>query len=151
MAFILHDICQMVTLPGAELHMGRIKRAYTFLFSALFLSIWSAPCFAADSDLKEIFQDAIYGGLTGTVVGGAILAFTHKPGEHLDYLGYGAAAGVLAGAAYGVAKTANRALAEVENGKVRFAFPAIIPDFQESSAKGKNPVVIVAELVRGKF
>ena len=61
--------------------------------ASLFIAI-STPSFAADSALKEIFEDGFYGGLTGTLVGAALLAFTSKPGDHLDYLGVGAAIGV---------------------------------------------------------
>lgn len=117
--------------------------------ASLFLTI-SSPSFAADSALKEIFEDGLYGGLTGTLVGAALLAFTHKPGDHLDYLGVGAAIGAMGGVTYGVVKS-TRALAEVEDGKVKFAIPTILPDFPDDSVRGKNPVVVTAELIRGKF
>lgn len=128
--------------------MQKLKRCLTFLFSLLCVSGWSLPCHAGESEMKEIFQDAVYGGLTGVVVGAAVMAFTDKPGDHLDYMGYGAAAGTLVGTAYGVFVKA-RSLAEVENGKVRFGIPTIMPGVRERNAS--SSMMITAELIRGKF
>ncbi len=130
--------------------MNILRRTSAVILAAIFIASWNAPCFAADSAFKEIFEDGFYGGLTGTLVGAAILAFTHKPGNHLDYLAYGAATGVFAGVTYGVVKS-GKALAEVDNGKVKFAMPTIMPDFPDDSVRGKNPLVITTELIRGKF
>ena len=116
----------------------------------MLLSSMSVSCFAADNAFKEIFEDAFYGGLAGTLVGGALLAFTHKPADHLDRLTYGAAAGVLVGATYGIVKS-TKSLAEIDHGKVKFAMPTIIPDIQDTNAKGQTPIIVMAELFRGKF
>lgn len=110
----------------------------------------SVPCHAEEAGFETIFRNALYGGLAGALVGGAVLAFTHKPGDHLDYLGYGAAGGVLAGAAYGTLKV-GKALAEVENGKVRLAMPTIMPDFIPAGARGEGAVMLSAQVLRGKF
>ncbi len=118
--------------------------------AALLLICWTAPCFAADDGIREVFQDALYGGLTGALVGAAVLAFTHKPGDHLDYLGVGAAVGVLGGTTYGVVK-ASRALVETNNGSVKFAIPTILPDVKEVNSKGTTSIGLVAEVFRGKF
>jgi hypothetical protein len=118
--------------------------------AGLLLVCWTAPCFAAESALREVFQDALYGGLTGGLVGAAVLAFTNKPGDHLDYLGVGAAVGVLAGTTYGVITT-SRALVETNNGQVKFAFPSILPDIRETGANGPKSIGLVAEVFRGKF
>ncbi len=118
--------------------------------AALLLVCWTAPCFAAEGALREVFQDALYGGLTGGLVGAAVLAFTKRPGNHLDYLGVGAAVGVLAGTTIGVVST-SRSLMEAENGKVKFAIPTIIPDVRQTDAKGSTSIGLVAEVFRGKF
>jgi hypothetical protein len=121
------------------------------LFAAILPITWAAPCIAAESAFREIFQDSIYGGLTGSLIGAAVMAFAKRPGNHLDYIGYGAAGGVLAGAAFGAAKIA-KSLAEIdEKGKVRFAIPAIIPDFNEACSRGPSSYVINAGLLSGKF
>ncbi len=130
--------------------MKGIKRSAEVTMAALFLLCWTVPCFAVESAFREVFEDALYGGLTGGLVGAAVLAFTTRPGNHLDYLGVGAAAGVLAGTTYGVVKT-SRSLVETNNGKVRFAMPTILPDIREGGTKGSTSVGVVAEVFRGKF
>lgn len=110
----------------------------------------STASFASDNTLREVFQDAFYGGAIGTLVGAALLAFTKKPVNHLENIGYGAAVGVLFGTAYGVTKSA-RSLAEIDNGRVRIAMPTIIPDFIESSATRQTTITWRAEILRGSF
>lgn len=122
------------------------------MFLAAFLPIsWAAPCIAAESAFREIFQDSLYGGLTGSLIGAAVMAFAKRPGNHLEYIGYGAAGGVLAGAAFGAARI-SKTLAEIdEKGKVKFAIPAVIPDFKDANSKGQSGYVINAGLLSGKF
>jgi len=115
----------------------------------LLLTVWCTPC-KADDAFEGIFRNAVYGGLVGGLVGAALLVFTHKPGDHLDYIGFGAAGGVLAGVAYGAVKT-TRALAEVENGKVKLAVPTIIPDYVPARTRGEGGVILTAEVLRGRF
>ena len=127
--------------------MIRCFRVVTLSLTALLLAVWSAPCLAAESAFKEIFTDSLYGGIAGTLGGGAVMAFAKKPGDHLDYLGIGAAGGVLVGAAYGL----GRALVNIENGKVKFSMPTIIPDRLEPDYRGKSAFLLSAGLIRGKF
>ncbi len=129
---------------------NNVKRTLSMFLSAMLITSWAVPSFAGDAPVKEVFQDAFYGGLTGALVGAAVMAFTHKPGDHLDYIGYGGAGGVLAGTAIGLITTA-KSLAEVDHGKVRFAIPTIIPDIGDTNSKGQTPYVITAQILRGKF
>lgn len=126
--------------------MKSFKRSAVLLLT--FLSI-ATPTLAAENVFKTFFEDAFYGGLSGGLVGAAVLAFTKQPGKHLDYIGYGAAGGVLVGATYG-AVTTTRSLAQFENGEVKFSMPTIIPEIREAS-KGQNAIVATAELFRGRF
>ena len=130
--------------------MKNFRRLISMVLAAMLLAAWVAPSYAAESPFKEVLQDAVYGGLTGALVGAAVMAFTHKPGDHLNYMGYGGAVGVLAGTAIGTVRTA-RSLAELDHGKVLFAIPTIVPDFQDTNSKGQTPLVIKAELFRGRF
>jgi len=110
----------------------------------------ASSCHAADNSLREVFLDAFYGAGIGTLVGGAFMVFTKKPADHLENLGYGAAAGVLFGTAFGLAKSA-KAFAEIENGKIKIAMPTIIPDLVESPSTGQTTVVWHASFLRGTF
>jgi len=110
----------------------------------------AASAFASDNAFREVFEDAFYGGAAGALVGAALLAFTKKPADHLDYLGYGAASGVLVGSAYGVAKSA-RSLAQIDKGSIKFALPTVLPDLTESPATRQTTITWRAELLRGTF
>ncbi len=129
--------------------MKKMGNTAIALLVAMLVMGWCAPCFA-ESEIKEVFQDGLYGGLTGVLVGAAVLAFAHRPGDHLDYMGYGGATGVLVGVTYGVVKS-SKALAEVENGKVRFALPTIMPDIKDPNSRGETAIIVMAEVVRGRF
>lgn len=115
---------------------------------SLFASASSA--FAADDTIKEVFTDAFYGAAIGGLVGGAFMVFTRKPLDHFNYVAYGAASGVLVGTAVGLAKSA-RAFAEVENGRVKVAFPTIMPELVVSPSSGQTTVAWKADLFRGTF
>ncbi|HEY4485847.1 MAG TPA: hypothetical protein VI702_05975 [Nitrospiria bacterium] len=78
---------------------------------------------AEDGSFQTVFKDSFYGGLTGALVGGAILVFRDHPGDHLNYISRGAAIGVIAGAAFGIFDVST-SLVEIEHGKVVFHFPA---------------------------
>ena len=110
----------------------------------------ASSAFAYDDTLREVFTDAFYGAAIGGLVGGAIMVFQTKPFNHVDYIAYGAASGVLAGTAYGLAKSA-RAFAEVENGRVKVAFPTITPELQVSPVSGQTTVAWKTDLIRGTF
>ncbi|MFZ2949993.1 MAG: hypothetical protein WA003_10960 [Desulfuromonadaceae bacterium] len=129
--------------------MKRFKRLVTVLTMLSLLSATSSA-FAADDTIKEVFTDAFYGAAIGGLVGGALMVFTNKPLDHADRIAYGAASGVLVGTVYGLAKSA-RAFAEVENGRVKVAFPTIIPELVESPSTGRTTIAWRADRIRGTF
>lgn len=129
-----------------------MKRIMSLVVCTALITLFSAAtsAYADDNSFREIFRDALYGGAAGSLVGAAVMVFTKKPADHLDYIAYGAATGVLAGATYGVVKSTT-ALASIDNGKVRIAIPTIIPDLAELPASGQTKVTWKAELLRGTF
>jgi hypothetical protein len=130
--------------------MSRVTKFVVIAIAVSMLTSVSTPCKAAENPFVETFQSSLYGGLVGALVGGAVLVFAKHPGDHLDYIAYGGAGGVLLGAGYGIAK-ASKSLAEYENGKVKFAIPTIVPGLQENTATGQTSIVYNAQLVRGTF
>ena len=110
----------------------------------------ATSAFADDNAFRDTFLSAVYGGAVGALVGASLMVFTKKPLDHLDYMGFGAAAGVLAGTAYGVGK-ASRALASIENGNFKISMPTIIPDLVESPGTKQIIVSFRAEILRGTF
>ncbi|MDD2367279.1 MAG: hypothetical protein PHN84_14065 [Desulfuromonadaceae bacterium] len=115
---------------------------------SVFSSTTSA--FASDTTITEVFTDAFYGGAIGALVGGALMVFTKKPADHLNFIAYGAATGVLVGTGYGLAKSA-RAFAEVEDGRVNFALPTISPELLVSPDSRHTTVAWKADIIRGTF
>lgn len=99
-----------------------LKRILVCLIVICLGTTISAVSYAEENAMREVFRDGFYGGLAGALVGGAFLAFKDEPGDHLNYIAYGAAGGVLAGTLYGMASV-SRAFAEVENGKVYVNLP----------------------------
>ena len=120
------------------------------LMSLVSILCAATSAFADDNAFRDTFQSAFYGGAVGALVGAALLVFTKKPADHLDYMGFGAAAGVMAGTAYGVGK-ASRALASIENGKLKIAIPMIIPDLVESPGTKQTAVAFRANILQGTF
>ncbi|MBT1072066.1 hypothetical protein [Pelotalea chapellei] len=130
--------------------MHKVSRIISAFLLISFLAA-TPSAFAEESALKEVFHDALYGGAIGTLVGAALMAFTKKPADNLNYMAFGAASGVLAGTAYGVGKTSTRALASIENGKVKIAVPTIMPDLIESPVSKQTIVSWRADILRGTF
>ncbi len=127
--------------------MNSFMRKMSMVLS-FFLSVcWSVPCRAAENAFKGVLDDPMYGGLSGSLVGATVMAFANKQVENLDYMAYGAATGVMVGAAYSIGK----ALVVMENGKMKLSMPIVIPDIQDTNSNGKTPVVFMAEVIRGKF
>jgi hypothetical protein len=129
-----------------------MKRFRTTILLATVVAFCSAVTSASadEATFREIFRDALYGGAAGTLVGAAVMVFTKKPADHLEYMGYGAASGVLLGAAYGMVRS-SMALASIDNGSIRIAIPTIIPDVSESPGNGQTKVTWRTELLRGTF
>jgi hypothetical protein len=130
-----------------------VKRIWRFFFILLmFLLVfsWSGCCIAGEDRVKEVLTNTLYGSLAGVLVGAVVLAFTKKPGDHLEYLAYGAAGGAVGGTGYALVKS-SRPMAELDDGKVTLAVPTIMPDIGDTNSKGQKPVVIMAELFRGNF
>ncbi|MDD2309295.1 MAG: hypothetical protein PHH91_06900 [Desulfuromonadaceae bacterium] len=129
--------------------MNQLKKLVAIMTLAVLLTTTSSA-FAADDTISEVFTDAFYGAAIGGLVGGALLVFRSKPLDHLNYIAYGAASGVLVGTAYGLAKSA-RAFAEVENGRVKIALPTITPELVTVPGSGRSTIAWRADLLRGTF
>ncbi len=129
--------------------MKRFNRLIALLTLVSMLGV-ATSALAEENAFQTTFESAFYGGAVGALVGAALMVFTHKPADHLDYMGYGAAVGVLAGTAYGVAKS-SRALASMENGNLKIAMPTITPELVESPVTRQTSVSWRADIFRGTF
>ncbi|HET6465005.1 MAG TPA: hypothetical protein VFH55_05270 [Nitrospiria bacterium] len=90
---------------------------------------------AEENSFEMVFKDGFYGGLAGALVGGAALAFKDHPGDHLNYISYGAAIGVFVGVAFGLVKTGHD-LAELDDHRLVFHLPM---PMLTSTVRGPSP------------
>lgn len=130
--------------------MKRFKRIVALTTLVALLGTTSSAFAVDENAFRETFTSALYGLSVGALVGTALMVFTHKPADHLDYIGFGAAAGALAGTVYGVARS-SRSFASIENGSVKIAMPTIIPDLVESPVTRQMSVSFRADILRGTF
>lgn len=127
-----------------------IKRLVIAVMAVVLFSAGAVPAAAAENPIKVVLEDAIYGGLVGTLLGTATLAFYKHKSDHLDNIGYGAALGVMVGTGIGVYSNLDRPFAAYDNGTVKLALPTIMPEFQENS-RGQMVMAVKADLLRGIF
>lgn len=115
------------------------------LVGMLAAALWAAPAKAADYEVQNVFEDALYGAGIGAVVGlGFALIGNQSAKNTVSYVLTGTGVGIIAGTAYGVYIN-TRAAAEIEDGKVRFALPTPKLDVQ-----GRD-IALSADLVRARF
>ncbi|MDX8401789.1 MAG: hypothetical protein R8K47_04070 [Mariprofundaceae bacterium] len=77
---------------------------------------------AADFELQNTMEDAVYGGAIGALVGAGAMLVSGSPTSHWNYLFTGTGIGLIAGALYGVYSSA-RPLASLEDGRLNLAVP----------------------------
>lgn len=118
-------------------------------FCALFvLAASPAVVEAADLEVETVFEDALYGGAIGALVGAGVMLVSSTPTDHWDYIVTGAGIGIIAGTAYGV-YISSRSFAEIEDGKMFVGVPTpkvIVQKYQETAAVG-----VEADLLRIRF
>lgn len=129
--------------------MQRSRVMITIALAAILVLGAVAPAGAVEPAFDTVFQDALYGGLTGALVGGALMVFQDEPLDHLNYIAYGAAGGVLVGAFFGLVGSSG-ALAQVEGDRVRIGLPALVP-VVEPGRQNTVALGLRAELLRVRF
>lgn len=124
--------------------------AVTLIFS---IFAFSSAAKAEEDTLHRTLTDALYGGIIGALLGGAALALTSHPGDHLSYIPTGAAIGVIAGTAWGVATSAGvvQSVGEVENNRLTFKVPTVNAYTVTDSRTQSRETVESVELFRYKF
>lgn len=127
--------------------MNKLRLLVATAVSSLYLCVFPLPCLTAEILAKDAAQDSVLGGVTGILSGVTTRTFTRRPDDSLQYLAPDAAAGITAGVAEDAESSS--ALLEVDNGKVRFGIPIVIPDVKDSARK--TTVVVIAEIIKGRF
>ncbi len=86
--------------------------------------------------ISDVAMDGLWGGLVGTLVGGATLAFVEHSSEHTDNIKIGAGVGIILGTAYGSMQL-SRSLVQVNDGEMAVQIPVIEPT-RDSSTRGNT-------------
>ena len=94
------------------------------------LGLTALPAQAADFEVQNTLEDALYGGAIGALVGAGAMLVSSTPSKNVSYIATGAGFGIIIGAIYGVT-TGTRALAKVEDGQLQIAIP--IPELALTS------------------
>ena len=112
------------------------------------LGLTALPAQAADFEVQNTMEDALYGGAIGALVGAGAMLVSSTPSKNVSYIATGAGFGIIIGAIYGVniatgagfgiiigaiygVTTGTRALAKVEDGQLQIAIP--IPELALTS------------------
>lgn len=116
----------------------------------LALALAATPVGAKDDALADVLVDGFYGGLIGALLGTAVMVMTENRDEHQSYITTGAALGVIAGTAYGLAKVSHFAAITVDEGRVAWRVPRIQTAVQAVPGEPTD-VRLSAALVRVNF
>jgi len=101
---------------------------------------------AADYEVQNVFEDAVYGAGIGALVGlGIALIGNQTAKQTFNYMITGAGAGIIGGVIYGL-YAGTRAVAEIEDGKLKLAAPT-----PRLSLDAQGHLVAEADLVHARF
>ncbi|MDX8388082.1 MAG: hypothetical protein R8M46_06065 [Ghiorsea sp.] len=115
---------------------------------AAMMALFPMQAAAADYEVANVMDDAIYGAGVGGMVGAGLMLLSDKPTDNWNYLTRGIGIGIIAGAAFGVFRT-SKSLAQVEDGEIKLGMPTPELAFQET-ALGLD-LVVKTDLIRGSF
>lgn len=132
--------------------MGKLKKIALFAMVFTFLGVSTA---SAQDSMQHTLRSSLYGGAIGALLGTAVMLLTDNPDDHLAYIPTGAAVGVLAGAAYGMATSGafSTAAAEIDtkDGSISLAMPTIAAEKFYDEKTNKKEEIERIELVRLTF
>jgi len=100
----------------------------TFLAFALITFCLTTPKAMAEDSLAHTIKSAIYGGVLGGLISGAVILLSDNTNDHLAYIPTGIGAGILLGTAYGIGTSDvvhGRAFGEIDNGKLNLNVPTV--------------------------
>jgi len=102
---------------------------------------------AVDIEVQTVFEDAMYGAAIGAAIGLGAMLLTDKPSDNWDYIVKGTGVGILGGAAYGM-YVSSRAMAQIEDGKVKVAVPT--PKFRRAPSN-PDALAMQVDLISSRF
>ena len=103
--------------------------------------------------MERTYRSTVYGGITGGLVGGAVMALSSEPDEHLDYILVGAASGIIFGAVYGFLSgtRATHAAVDMNNMEDGFNAPRLEVVEHYNKRADKRELVSILNILRYGF
>jgi len=123
-----------------------MKKIIALFLCILFMIVTAGTCMAGETVGSIVLIDTLYGTATGTIIGAALMLFTHTPSDHWEYIGYGTATGAIAGMLFGMYEAT--AFVELEGDTMKIAMPTITTS---SYAIAGGGVQTTMELLRVRF
>jgi len=92
-------------------------------------------------DLGDVLRSGLFGGLIGTMIGGAILLLISNAGDNLEVLGYGAGSGIILGTVYGLTQVHQNYFVELDQGTLSWNLPSV----KIQNGPGKKPAIFLTK------
>jgi len=130
--------------------MLKQKMKFSLLGALALFSLAATPAVAsaADFELETVFEDSLYGGAIGALIGGGAMLISSQPSKHWDYVVTGAGVGIIAGAVYGL-YTSTRSFAQLEDGKMTIGVPT--PKISLRQYEESTDLALEADLLRVNY
>lgn len=125
------------------------RSVVALLFISIVLSATAGMAHAEDLPIAAILENGFYGGVIGSLLGTASIAFTDEPSDHLNFIAKGAAYGVFAGTIFGMYQLKDY-FVSIEGGKLDLAVPVIKYE-QYDRLYGENKTRYHANLLAYRF
>ncbi len=103
---------------------------------------------AADYDVQNVMDDAMYGAGVGAMVGLGLMLLTDKPTDNWNYISRGLGIGIIGGAAYGVFRS-SKAFAQIEDGNIQLGVP--LPEVAFRDTASGLDTIVTTTLIGGRF
>jgi len=125
-----------------------MKKVVQAVMIAAALAVAPFQASAANSEVQNLMDDALYGAGVGALVGLGVMLVSTSPTSNWDYVTKGAGAGIILGAAFGLLRS-TKALAEVEDGVIHLGVPT--PEFALQATNAGYAWAVKTDLVHGTF
>jgi len=103
---------------------------------------------AADYDVQNVMDDAMYGAGVGALVGLGAMLLTDKPSDNWNFVTRGLGIGIIAGAAYGMYRSRG-AFAQIEDGQIHLGVPT--PEIAFRDTPSGLDMIVTTTLIGGSF
>lgn len=125
-----------------------MKNTLKAMLVASIMAVFPVQAVAADYEVANVMDDALYGAGVGGLVGVGLMLLADKPTNNWNYLTRGVGIGIIAGAAFGIYRSSD-SLATLEDGQIHLGMPT--PELAVLETTAGLDLVVKTDLIRGSF